>query len=133
MVLLSKITTCVNSGELKYAISNALNIKRNPVRVRISTMNCHNPKIRNNRTFFDLVRLMNSKCVVTVLIGEDPKAIERKYPEVADEMKKLIEDSGVTFFYHKNVHAKQILVNDLKESHFRHDCKFYKPRIAAKL
>ena len=112
---MSKLIACVNSEELKNAINNALNIQRDPSLVRISTMNCHNPNIRDRKTFFDLVRRMNAKCTLTVLIGENPKDIEKNYPHVADDLKRLIADYGVTFFYHKNVHAKQILVDDRTE------------------
>jgi len=109
------VQSLTNSKELKSAISTSFDLRRRIQTIYISSMNLHDPEITKRCSFLDMIKLLSSKCTINILIGECPHKIEDKYEDVATKIKELIEDFDVNFFYHKNIHAKQILVNDRDE------------------
>jgi len=83
--------------------------------IKISTLSCRDPIIKNGKTFLDMIKMASGFCNVTIFIGEDPINIENDYPEVAVKLKELITDYNVFIYYHGSIHAKHILVDDVDE------------------
>lgn len=97
---------------MRQAISNILDVRRKFKRVLISTLSCTNPNITDKRDFFDFIKMTSRKCSVTMLLGADPLKLE---PEIVEGLKSLILDFSINIFYHPNIHAKHILVDEEDE------------------
>jgi hypothetical protein len=105
----------VTGGEMKELIATSLDYKRKIRSIKISTLSCTNPIIKEDRKFLDLLLAKGSKSEIVIYLGVDPVEIEKDCPEAAEKLKDLINIHGAKIFYNRKIHAKLLLVDGKDE------------------